>query len=120
MNYLIDTNIIIYHLNGNQNATDFVIANYKNITVSFISYIEVLSYPYTLDEFNEIKKFMDSFYRIDINNQIILQTIDLRKVSKIKIPDCIIGATALINKQTLVIRNVKDYKNFGIKLLNIF
>jgi hypothetical protein len=34
--------------------------------------------------------------------------------------DCMIAACARVNKLTVVTRNVRDFKNFGVKLLNPF
>ncbi|MEZ0483414.1 PIN domain-containing protein [Fibrella aquatica] len=39
------------------------------------------------------------------------QTIALRKARKIKVPDAIIAATALVNQLTLITNNTKDFLN---------
>ncbi len=39
MKFIVDSNIIIYHLNQNSIATDFLRANYKQIAISQIKVI---------------------------------------------------------------------------------
>lgn len=56
---------------------------------------------------------------IELEQAIKLKTADIRKAHRIKLPDAIIAATALIYDFTLVIRNVDNFKNIeGIKLVN--
>ena len=45
--YLIDSNIIIYHLNGVEVATNFLKQNILNCFISRITFIEVLSFDFT-------------------------------------------------------------------------
>ncbi|OGV39820.1 MAG: hypothetical protein A2X48_24280 [Lentisphaerae bacterium GWF2_49_21] len=76
MRYLLDTNIFIYHLNGDIVATDFIQENLKNSSLSFIAYIEVLSYKYTPGEELRIRKFLNAFSVIEIkqgNNRSLCQ-----------------------------------------------
>ncbi|MCI5212056.1 MAG: hypothetical protein D3910_25490 [Candidatus Electrothrix sp. ATG2] len=42
--FLVDTNIIIYHLNGDQVATDWLLCRQGSLAISVITKIEVLSY----------------------------------------------------------------------------
>ncbi len=118
--YLLDSNIIIYHLNGEKTATDFLIENFEKCTISRITYIEVLSYPFNDDDFKIVKDFLESFMIIDTNKEISNQSILNRRLKKIKLPDNIIAATAQVNNLVLVTRNVKDFNALNIKLLNIF
>jgi predicted nucleic acid-binding protein len=56
---------------------------------------------------------------MNINEEIIDQTIELRKVYKTKLPDAIIAATALVHGMTLISRNASDFKNIsGLKLVD--
>jgi hypothetical protein len=47
MKYLLDSNIIIYHLNGEELATKFLETNKDRCAISRISYIEILSFDFT-------------------------------------------------------------------------
>ena len=119
--YLIDTNIIIYHLNGMPEASMFIDNNFKKISISFVTYIEVLSFTFENKEIElEVKKFLNLLKIIKMNNDIIEKTIDIRKKTKIKLPDAIIAATAEIENITLVTRNIKDFKSLDINFINIF
>jgi len=119
--YLIDSNIIIYHLNGEEIATRFILENIEKSAISRITYIEVLSFPFEDDKiFRSVKNFLGLFTIIDTNEHIALKSIYNRRIKKIKLPDNIIAATAQINNLTLVTRNVKDFNNLEIKILNIF
>lgn len=48
---------------------------------------------------------------IQLTAAIVTQTIEIRKEYKIKLPDAIIAATALVNDLTLISRNKSDFKN---------
>ena len=116
--FLVDTNIIIYHLNQGSTASDFLIKNYNEISISFITFIEVLSYPYKNDEEKNIRDLLNEFKLFTIDQGIINQSIQYRRMKKIKLPDNIIASTAYINDLILVTRTVKDFENLGIKVLN--
>jgi predicted nucleic acid-binding protein len=47
MKYLVDSNIIIYHLNGEKIATKFLKNFKEEIAISQITYVEVLSFKFT-------------------------------------------------------------------------
>ena len=56
---------------------------------------------------------------IDYLDEIVDRTINLRKQSKIKLPDAIVAATAMVYKYVLITRNISDFKNIeGLKLLD--
>ena len=47
---------------------------------------------------------------IEVDKAIINQTILLRKSRKIKLPDAIIAATAMVHELTLITHNIKDFE----------
>ena len=52
-------------------------------------------------------------------NSFLIDTILIRKSNKIKLPDAIIAATAIVNNITLVTCNSDDFKLInGLKMLN--
>ncbi len=90
--YLIDTNIAIYLLAGDERIADILDQN--QIYLSFISELELLSFKkLSKEEEAVIKNFLDETIVIDINKKIKDFVIDLRKKRKIKLPDSIIVAT---------------------------
>ena len=119
-NFLIDTNIIIYLTQGKLKISDF--AKKGNLYISSITYIETLGYSFpNHEEEKAIAKLCEIFERVFLTKEIEEQTILIRKSSKIKLPDAIIAATAIIYNLTLVTRNTDDFKNIqGLKILNPF
>ena len=57
MKYLIDSNIIIYYLNGKYEAKDFIDKNYLYSAISIITYYEVLNFDFTFEEEEIVKNF---------------------------------------------------------------
>lgn len=120
MKYLIDSNIIIYHLNGDDLATDFLTLNKNQCAISQITYIEVLSFDFTPEQEQDVKEFLEGFKIIDLNKAIAIQATVNRKLKRIKIPDNIIAATAQMNDLILVTRNIDDFNSLSVQLLNPF
>ena len=120
MKYLVDSNIIIYHLNGEAIATNFLRQNYKEIAISQITYVEVFSFPFTPQEESSVKELLAKFTILDIDQNISNQAIKNRKIKKIKLPDNLILSTAIVHNLILVTRNTKDFKTFNVALIDIF
>jgi predicted nucleic acid-binding protein len=120
MKYLIDSNILIYHFNGDKTATNFLKDNLKDLAISIITYTEVLSFDLTDTQKEIIEDFLNEFKILGIDIVVAKQSIKNRKIKKIKLPDNFIASTAQINNLTLVTRNTKDFKNIDVKILNIY
>ncbi|PRM87618.1 nucleotide-binding protein [Aliarcobacter cryaerophilus] len=118
--YLIDSNIIIYHLNGEKMAMDFLENYFEESCISRLTFLEVLSFDFSDEDKKYVLKMLNSFEIIDTNEKIILQSLKNREYKKIKLVDNIIASTAQINNLILVTRNEKDFKNIKIDILNIF
>jgi len=118
---LIDSNIIIYHLNKNPIVEDFLIDNIDKCAISRLTYIEVLSFDFESEREYEIAKEFLSIYDIyETDDKISDQAIKNRKIKKIKLPDNIIASTAQVYNHILVTRNIKDFNNINVELLNPF
>ena len=120
MKYLIDSNIIIYHLNNESLATEFLLNNANQCAISQITYIEVLSFPLTPEQERDVKNLLERFKMIDVNKEIAIQATMNRKIKKIKIPDNIIASTAQVNNLILVTRNSSDFNALDVQILDIF
>ena len=97
----IDTNTAIYLLNGDKTLAE--VLNGKRIFISFISQLELLGYKMISDdEVETIKLMLDSFAIVDINDKIKSLVITLRRKYTIKLPDCIIAATAIYYDSPLI------------------
>jgi predicted nucleic acid-binding protein len=119
--YLVDTNILIYFLEGEKVAVSFfkkIIDD--DIYISLINKIEVLSFP-DLSEKEEksISLFLSNFITLEINNTVAEETIRIRKKYRLRLPDAVICATLIIHDKILVSRNEKDFIRVNeLKFLN--
>ena len=111
--YLIDSNAVIDYLSGKLpiNGMDFMNGIIDEVPVlSVISKIEVLGFQTTLESEQILKNFINDSLIIGLFEEIVENTIELRKKFRIKTPDAIIAATALHLDYTLITRNEKDFK----------
>lgn len=120
-NWLLDTNTIIYLAKKELDLSSFAKEN-DTLFVSSISYMECLGYNFSTKKEEQITtQLCDSFEHILVTEEIIKQTIKIRKLHKIKLPDAIIAATAITHKLTLVSHNTKDFLNIdGLKLIDCY
>jgi hypothetical protein len=89
----LDTNIVLYLLNGDRTLKQHLLG--KRLFVSFISELECLGYSgLTAKESKAIERFLSECQLIDINRQIKAEVIRLRRTTTLKLPDCIIAASA--------------------------
>ncbi len=94
-----------------------------NISViSAITEIELLCWK-TASE-NDLKvlnNFIQDATVIELEQEIKSKTAEIRKANKIKLPDAIIAATAIVYNLTIITRNTADFKNIdGLKTINPF
>ena len=73
----------------------------------------------TPDDLKVMQQFIHSTIVIELEKSIRWKAADLRKTYRIKLPDAIIAATALVYDLTLLGQNVPDFgKIDGLKLIN--
>ncbi len=112
--YLIDTNTIIEFLGGTLPPVGSVwvqnIINDNLHHLSVINQIELLSYNGSPSENQILIDFIAISNVLSLTDDVVQKTIDLRKQNKIKLPDAIIAATALVYDLTLVTRNISDFQ----------
>jgi len=120
-NYLIDTNVLIDAQMKRLPANGLAFLSKtidENFTVSFITYIEFLGYK-SLTEASGL--FIKLAKVVEINKMVIDACIKLRKTQRIKLPDSVIAATAIVHIYTLISNNESDFINIqGLKLLNLY
>ena len=119
--YLIDTNILIYFLQGEEVAVSFFKdVMEREICISLINKIEVLAFPdISENEEIEIKHFLLNFVTLNVDDMIAEETIRIRKKFKLKLGDALISATSIVHDAILVSRNEKDFSKVeGLKFLN--
>ena len=104
-----DTNILIDYLNGISEART-ELGKFQVKCISVINYIELLVGITDKKVLPEIQRFLSSFQRIEVNQEIADLTIFLRKQYKLKVPDAIVLASAQWIGGVLVTRNTKDFQ----------
>ena len=116
---LLDSNIIIYL---SKNELPFTIFDkFDNLLISVISYMEVLGFKFrNNEEENFVRELIDLFEVQFIDQAIAEKVIEIRKQNRIRLPDAIIAASAAVNKLCLVTRNIEDFRNINITILNPF
>jgi len=108
---LLDSNIVLYLLNGE--ATLIPLLEDKQLYLSFITQLELLSFPEISEkEINKIKSFIDECIIIEMSSTIKKYTIELRKKHQLKLPDAIIAASSLYINVPLVTAD-KDFKKIS-------
>ncbi len=120
MKYLLDTNMLIYYLNGESKAIEFVDKNLKKSAISSITFLEILVYPYDEEEDRQVRDFLELFTIYDVKRDILNVAIETYRKKKVKMADNIIGSTAKLYELTLVTRNVDDFKTMELDILNIY
>jgi len=124
-NFLIDTNILIYFLNGKIPEIQFNKVNEIlkfSFNISTITKIELLGWNKITNE-NKIiiENFINKSVVIYIDKLIENKAIEIKQLYKIALPDAVIAATSLINNLSLVTRNESDFKIInGLNIYNPF
>lgn len=108
--FILDSNIAVYLLQGllTKNASLFLRKVLKQIAqLSLISKIELLCWD---EESSLIENFIDDSIILPISDEIVVKTIEIRRKYKIKLPDAIIAATAIIYNCKLITGNENDFR----------
>jgi predicted nucleic acid-binding protein len=124
--YLWDTNTAIYYLQ--QQFPPVVLQFIDNLlkqerpAISAITEIELLCWKTDNENDLEIlRNFISDCSVIELEQEIKHKTAEIRKTNKIKLPDAIIAATALVNNLTLISRNISDFKGIsGLRVIDPF
>ncbi len=122
--YLVDTNILIYHTNGSEVVLKFIDENIKkkSLNISILTKIEFLGWDkHTPEGLKKCMKLIDHANVYYLDENIADKTIEIKKKVNIKLADAVIAATALLNGFKLVTRNTDDYKMLDdLTLVNPF
>jgi toxin FitB len=119
--YLIDTNILIYHTKGSQAVSNFIgdVVAQRAFNISILTKIEFLGWEkHTPEGFQKCEQLVKLANIYPVDEDIAEQAIGLRRRVKIKLADAVIAATALVNNLKLATRNMEDYK--AVKELGMF
>lgn len=119
--YLLDTNAVIDFCNYKLPTNANTLLSSIEPAISVITRIELFASSkitqkekITLEGFIEIATVYNT-----INTDIIIKTIAIRQQYKVKLPDAIIAATALVYDLTLITHNTSDFKNIqGLDIID--
>lgn len=109
MERLIDSVILIDHLNGIEKATQFILGlDHEATAISVITRAEVLV---GIDDEDTpiVKAFLDQFQTLFIDKDIADEAATLRRRHGWKLPDAFQAAISIKNKIKLTTRNTKDF-----------
>lgn len=110
---LIDSNIFISYFNNEPEVAEIfrmidcgqIIARYSPVT-----WIELLSFPsLSSAEIAEIQEFLRLFEAVTLTADILDKAAQVRRTYRIKLPDALIAACAIVTQSQLVTRDTKDF-----------
>jgi toxin FitB len=118
---LLDSNIIIYLAQKKLAPDDFILPD-DLLFVSDISLMETLGYAFSdPTEKHETEALLNVLVRLPIADSVVMKVIELRQSRRMKLPDAIIAATAILNDCSVVTRNIADFTGVdGLEVLNPF
>ncbi|MEZ0608832.1 type II toxin-antitoxin system VapC family toxin [Fibrella sp. WM1] len=121
--YLIDSSAVSQYLEARMPESgllfmDNVFAIESNISV--ITQIELLTWQPPAAELGEkITIYIDDSTVFELTPSVVAETIRLRRKHRIKTPDAIIAATALVNGFQLITDNERDFSSIkGLRVIN--
>ena len=119
IDFLADTNFLIYVLEGRQEVEIFTGFSFA---ISFVTEIELLGKRgITKNEKVVIQELLDACLIIDLNATIKAKAIELKQQRKIKLPDSVIASTALYTNLPLLTadRGFDDIPNLEAMIFEI-
>lgn len=116
MRWVLDSNVWIEAIAGIPHARNAVIkagvadwCGYSTITR-----VEVFGFPrLTPTDEQQLGVVLGQFHEVPISATIVDEAIRIRKLLKIKTPDALIAATALVETAELVTRNFSDFQHIA-------
>ena len=125
--YLLDTNIISYYLKGIENLKEKITSNIDSLSISIISYYEIISGLQSIDankRINEFEKFCKLIDIINLDKASILASCkiyaSLKKSGRlIDDIDILIAGIALSNNLVMITDNAEHFGRIeGLKVEN--
>ena len=119
---LLDTNILIEVLKGNQ-ATVQMVESFSHTAISAITVMELYYGALNKTELKQLEKFVALFKVVHLDEQISMKSEYLIKTfaksHNLDIPDSLIASTALVKGYKLFTYNIKDFRFIDhLKLMN--
>lgn len=105
---VLDSTVVIDHLNGVAPARQ-VIDEAESPAISIITWIEVMAGLREPEEEQTGRQLLSNLAVIPLSEEIAEEAVRLRRVSRFKLPDAVIFATARCLDLPLITRNTKDF-----------
>lgn len=124
MKYLWDTNTAGYYLQQqfSPSAEKFIdeLLKENQPVISAITELELMCWKTATEKDSIVlNNFISDALVIEVEQTIKFKTVEIRKTSRIKLPDAIIAATAVVYNFTLLSRNLSDFGSInGLKIIN--
>jgi predicted nucleic acid-binding protein len=92
----------------------------EELEISVITRMELLAWRNTSSQqLFILEEFIGNVVVRNLDEPVIIKGIEIRKNFRIKLPDAIIAATAIVHQLALVTRNIDDFKNIpNLELIN--
>jgi len=112
---IIDTDVLIWHLRGNEKARDLI---HKSIpfSISVVTYIELIQGMRDKKEMNSLIKQLAKWnvdiiqINQDISTRAMIYVENYHHSSAMELADALIAATSINNSEVLITGNEKHYK----------
>lgn len=108
MKALFDTNLLIDYLKGVE-AAQVELARYRQSLISIVTWMEILAGVRNEEEGDVVEMFLRDFRIVEVTRAIAREATDIRKNSRLRLPDALIWASARRESALLVTRNTKDF-----------
>ncbi len=111
--FIIDSSAAIKYLNNSLPVRSLAFSDKeldKEINISIITKVEILAWdPPDPSDLIIARKFTDGASIFPVDDNIGDIAVSIRKATKVKLPDVLIAATAIVRDLTLVADNDKDF-----------
>jgi len=108
MKALVDTNILIDYVQALEDAGK-ELSRYDQISISRITWIEFLVCPHHPEERPVRQEMLKRYAVLELDQAVADMAVDIRRSSRMELPDAIILATARVHGLLLVTRNRRDF-----------
>jgi predicted nucleic acid-binding protein len=106
---LLDSVIIIDHLNGIPQATEWLASeDWRTLAISAITRAEVLAGTKE-DEYVHIANLLDTFRCFPLESRTADRAAHIRRERRLRLPDAFQAAVAELNGLRLITRNTRDF-----------
>jgi hypothetical protein len=126
LSYIWDTNAIVHYLqrrypSSGEEFINKVALNHQPV-ISVITEIELLCWKTAAEsDIVVLNNFISNSVIYELDQNIKLKTIEIRRKFKLKLPDAIIAASALVNNHILITNNLIDFNKVAkLKMIDPF